>query len=228
MTVDTLICVHSTDKKHDKLLIEAVRSVLTGSVQPDNLVIVFDACHPGTEKEIAEVFDEDSLFDYIPLRNTKYIPVTKAVKQGLAVAKNFGLKFCTSDIITYCDADDCWLNSKLELQKKFIEDSGVDFCFTQSWDVRADGALVPNCFPVGYATTHEQIESKIFSENCLCHGSAAIKRSVLEALGGYNADRRLLGREDWDLWQRAFQSGYKFFNIPERLYCYSLGTSVER
>jgi glycosyltransferase EpsE len=229
MTADTLICVHSTTPKNDFLLQEAVRSVLRSSVRPDNLVIVYDACWEDTQKNLESIFDDTiHYWDYVELRSTHYIPVSKPMKQGLAVAKNFGLKFCTSDIVTYCDADDTWINSKLELQKKFMEDSGVDFCFTQSWDIRSDYALVPNCFPVCYANTHEKIASKIFTENCLCHGSMAAKRSVLEALGGYNTDRRFLGREDWELWQRAFQAGYKFFNIPERLYCYRLGTSVER
>jgi len=229
MTVDTLICVHSTTPKNDSLLQGAVRSVLGSSVRPDNLIIVYDACWEDTQKTLESVFDDSiHYWDYVELGPTRYIPVSKPIKQGLAVAKNFGLKFCTSDIVTYCDADDEWMNSKLELQKKFIEDSGVDFCFTQSWDIRSDYALVPNCFPVGYANTHEKIAEKIFTENCLCHGSMAAKRSVLEALEGYNTDRRFLGREDWELWQRAFQAGYKFFNIPERLYCYRLGTSVER
>jgi glycosyltransferase involved in cell wall biosynthesis len=202
---------------------------MRGSAKPDNLVIVYDACHVDCQKNLEGLFDDTiHYWDHVPLGTTHYVPVSKPIKQGLAVAKNFGLKFCTSDIVTYCDADDEWINSKLEIQKKFMEDSGVDFCFTQSWDIRSDGALVPNCFPVGYANTHEKIAEKIFSENCLAHGSMAAKRSVLEALGGYNTDRRFLGREDWEMWQRAFQSGYKFFNIPERLYCYRLGTSVER
>jgi hypothetical protein len=120
------------------------------------------------------------------------------------------------------------MNSKLEIQSKWCNDQNTDFCFTQSWDIRSDGILVPNCFPIGYATNHDDIFNKIHQENCLCHGSAMIKRSVIEALGGYNTDRRVLGAEDWDLWQRGFREGYRFYNIPERLYCYRLGSSVAR
>lgn len=223
MTVDTLICVHSQDEAHDRLLIQAMGSVLTGSVLPNKLVVVFDACWDKTQKTI------DDVFDSYALNGVEYVPVAKSMKQGLAIAKNFGLKFCTSEYVTYCDADDMWLNSKLELQSKYCENSNIDFCFTQSWDVIGPkDILVPNCFPVGHATTHEAILARIGGENILCHGSAMIRRSALEALGGYNTDRRLLGREDWDLWIRGFQAGFRFYNIPERLYCYRLGTSVAR
>jgi glycosyltransferase involved in cell wall biosynthesis len=229
MTIDTLICVHSTDNQHDLLLQEAVRSVVSSSLKPNNLIIVYDACWENTQKHTEYLFDEAiHPWDQIHLGTINYIPVSKAIKQGLAVAKNFGLKFCTSDFVTYCDADDRWINSKLEIQAKWVEDHNIDFCFTQSWDIREDGALVPNCFPIGYADYHRYINDKIWKENCLCHGSAMLRRSAIEALGGYNTDRRVLGMEDWDLWQRAFKAGFTFHNIPERLYCYRLGTSVAR
>lgn len=222
MTIDTLICVHSKDTDHDAMLQDGMRSVLENSVKPNNLVVVYDACWGHTQEYI------ENWLAHRDIGSVKYIPVAKTVKQGLAVAKNFGLKFCTSDWITYCDADDRWMNSKLEIQSKWCEEYDTDFCFTQSWDIRPDGILVPNCFPVGYAENHEHIAKKIFSENCLCHGSAMIKRSAIEVLGGYNTDRKVLGMEDWDLWKSAFIAGYKFHNIPERLYCYRLGSGVAR
>ncbi len=224
MTVDTLICVHSITAKNDQLLNAAITSVLTGSVKPDNLVVVYDACWQYTQHYIEDAHDFPLLIEGV-----NYIPVAKSVKQGLAVAKNFGLKFCTGDWVSFLDADDMYFPSKLELQKKYAENNPkTDLIFCQAWDVRQDRIPVPNCFPIGYATTHEQIKSKIFTENCLCHGTAFIKKTVLESLGGYNTDRRVLGAEDWDLWQRAFQAGFIFHNIPERLYYYSLNTGVSR
>ena len=227
MTIDTLICVHSQDEEHDNLLVDAIESIVYGSLKPNRLVIVYDACWEKTRNLIEERLDGTHPLA-IPLFNIEYVPIAKIVKQGLAVAKNFGLKFCTSEWVTYCDADDKWMNSKLEFQSQACINFAADLCFTQSWDIRSDGALVPNCFPIGYATSHAEIIRKIRQENCLCHGSAMIRRSVLEELGGYNTDRKVLGAEDWDLWQRAFNQGYHFYNVPERLYCYRLGTSVAR
>ncbi len=156
----------------------------------------------------------------------------KGEKDGLASAKNFGINCINNvkpvDWIAYLDADDQWMHAKLEVQRNFMLDNPeVDFCFTECWD-HENGVLKPNCFPIGKYNTHEQIEGRIYQENCLGHGSAMIRMEAMNALGGYNTDKRYLGREDWELWQRAIANGYRFAKVPERLYCYSMGTSVAR
>ena len=55
-----------------------------------------------------------------------------------------------------------------------------------------------------------------------------INKNALLSLGGYSEGSHVLGCEDWDLWSRAIHEGYVFGKVPERLYIYSLGTSVER
>jgi len=52
-----------------------------------------------------------------------------------------------------------------------------------------------------------------------------IKKKVLDNLNGYN---NIKGMEDWDLWKRAINEGYLFKQLPERLYVYTLNTSVDR
>ena len=49
-----------------------------------------------------------------------------------------------------------------------------------------------------------------------------IKKSCLDKLGGYPEKK---GMEDWELWNRAINEGYKFYQIQERLYIYRLNTS---
>jgi trans-2-enoyl-CoA reductase len=55
-----------------------------------------------------------------------------------------------------------------------------------------------------------------------------IRANAIKDLGGYREVPEVLGKEDWDLWQRALMKGYIFAKVPERLYVYSMGTSVER
>jgi len=149
-------------------------------------------------------------------------------KQGLAAAKNFGLARCSGDWVAYLDADDQLIDSKLEVQRQWtLENPDVDFCGTEAWDLDEQG-MRPNCFKVGQYQTHDQIATRLQHENVMCHGSMMIRRIALESLKGYSQDRVLLGREDWDLWKRAIAAGFKFSKVPERLYVYSLGTSVPR
>ena len=66
---------------------------------------------------------------------------------------------------------------------------------------------------------------EIFSENILTHGSMMVKKKCLDSLGGYNDVR---GMEDWDLWKRAINNNFIFHQLPNRLYIYTLNTSIER
>ena len=85
--------------------------------------------------------------------------------------------------------------------------------------------MIPGFSYVGQYETHEQIYNRIFQENVMTHGSMLIRKKALDELGGYNDVR---GAEDWDLWKRAISAGYKFYQIQERLYMLTMGTSVAR
>jgi glycosyltransferase involved in cell wall biosynthesis len=192
------------------------------------LIVVLDECVESSKSLVQ---------DFLLLHAKTKLPftlVTKRRKEGLAKAKNVGLELCTGDWITYCDADDQWLPCKLEVQEKAIEEQAADICFTQAWD-SYDGLWKPNCFEIGQYRTHEEIKGRIFQENVLCHGSAMFRKSlydtVVETHGHfYSEDERYLGKEDWELWQRimVMHRSVEFYNVPERLYVYSMGTSVER
>jgi len=216
-TISVLICCHSVDHEHDMLLQQALES-LTRQTYPDfETILVLDECWDET-KSIANHY-----LDVLTLKIYE-----RPHKQGLAVAKNFGIARCNGQWIAYLDADDEWMDCKLEQQRNFLlENTGVDFCFTEAWD-KIGGVLFPNCFAVGQYRIHSQIAAAIRRENVVCHGSALIRKLALDSLGGYKTDRTLLGREDWDLWQRAIANGFTFAKIPERLYIYSMGTSVIR
>ncbi len=222
MRISTLICVHSTTEQNDLMFERALESIARQSRRPDELVVVLDECWDSTISSLDMYLDT---FDALAI-------VEKPKKEGLAAAKNFGLQHVTGDWVTYCDADDEWITSKLELQAAFVsrpqDNPAVDFLFTESWDRDAEGVIRPNCFYIGQYQTNEDIHAALPHENVLCHGSAMIRTEALRTLGGYFTSRDVLGREDWNLWLRAKVSGFRFYKIPERLYIWSHGTSVAR
>ena len=85
--------------------------------------------------------------------------------------------------------------------------------------------LIESCFSLGTNENHEEISKNIYQENFLTHGSMMIKKTCLDKLGGY---RDIKGTEDWDLWKRAIEMGFKFHQLQERLYIYRIGTSTIR
>lgn len=218
MKISTLICVHSTTLNNDRLLSRAASSIVSQTRKPDEVIVVLDECWPGTRDALS------GLEDHIP--EVKLLEKPK--KEGLAVAKNFGLEHVTGDYVTYCDADDEWFPCKLEVQLAYHAEAPVHFQFTEAWDRCEDGNLRPNCFRVGQYRTNLEIAQALTRENVLAHGTAMIFMEAIKALGGYPIGRQHLGREDWSLWQLASNRGFSFFKVPERLYCYSLNTSVPR
>jgi len=51
-----------------------------------------------------------------------------------------------------------------------------------------------------------------------CHAPCMIRRNVLEEVGGYTVDKKLLRVEDYHLWFKIYSKGYKGYNINEALY----------
>lgn len=219
LKISCLICVHSTNYQYDHLLRRCLLSVINQSRPPNEIIIVLDSCWPNTQNFINELWRETHCSIEL-----KLITHTKS---GLADAKNEGIKHCSGDWICYCDADDYWHNTKLEIQENFVKNisSEYDIIATESWDVNQNGFIYPNCFLIGQYRTHEQIASRLRSENVICHGSVLIRKSIFDKLSGYSDNK---GREDYDLWLHALAYGFKFYKIPERLYYWSHGTSVAR
>ena len=114
-----------------------------------------------------------------------------------------------------------------EKQLEFINNNDVDFLGTQSWNNTKNNEheLIESCFSLGTNENHEEISKNIYQENFLTHGSMMIKKTCLDKLGGY---RDIKGTEDWDLWKRAIEMGFKFHQLQERLYIYRIGTSTIR
>ena len=216
-TISVLVCVHSRDHDHDMLLQRALESLVRQTYAQFETVVVLDECWEDTKGLVAS---------YASVLDIRIFE--RPHKRGLAVAKNFGLRRCYGDWIAYLDADDQWMDCKLAVQRQWLLDhSDVDFCGTNAWDL-IDGVMVPNCFTTQQYITHKEIVKRLPQENVLCHGSMMIRKIALESLNGYSTERSCLGEEDWVLWQRAVAAGFRFGKVPERLYIYSLGTSVPR
>jgi glycosyltransferase involved in cell wall biosynthesis len=216
MKLTILICVHSINEFYDMLLNKSINSLVNQTYKNFKTIIVLDECWDYTQKMI-------ELANY----NLDLTILKKDKKQGLSYAKEFGLKHVETEWVGFLDGDDLYLPDKIEKQLHYIENNEIDFLATHAWNITGinDDNLLPSCFDVNDNITHLDIFNKIFSENVLTHGSMLVRKNALLELGGY---RDIKGMEDWDLWQRAINNGYKFYQIPERLYIYRLNTSIIR
>jgi len=214
--VTVLICVHSNNDFHDDLLDRSINSLVNQTYKNFKTLIVLDECWVKTKQLIENK-------DY----KLKIKIVEKEKKDGLYSAKNLGLSLIDTEWVSFLDGDDLYIDTKLEEQILFIENNEVDFLGTHSWNINQndDQNLFDSCFDSNSFLSHDEIKNKIFYENILTHGSMMIKKKCLDELGGY---QNFKGYEDWDLWKRAINKGYRFYQMNKRLYIYRLNTSVQR
>jgi glycosyltransferase involved in cell wall biosynthesis len=217
MTLTILICVHSTNKFHDLLLDRSIQSLVNQTYNNFKTLIVLDQCWDKTKELI-----ESSNY------NLDLTILIKNKKEGLSYAKNFGLQHINTEWVGFLDGDDLYLPTKIETQINHISNNDVDFLGTHRFHIgpHDDNKTHNGDFKdVNKYITHSEIKDYLPYENMLTHGSMIIRKKCLDELGGYNNIR---GMEDWDLWKRGMDKGYKFYQIPERLYKYRENTSVPR
>lgn len=212
-----LICVHSINEHYDKLLLRSLDSIKEQTYKNFKVLIVLDRCHTNTLKLINE---------------KKYEFIIDVVENnvaggGLSYVKNMGINLIDTEYVTYLDADDFIEKTKFEKQINFmINNPDVDVTSTMGYTF--EGLEIRNLkedlYLVGQYETNDQILNRIYSENMIYHGSIMAKTKILKE-NKYNSNFYRV--EDWELWRRLLSLGYKFYTIQERLYYYSLDSSIK-
>ncbi len=139
--------------------------------------------------------------------------VRSAKNQGLSLALNLGLKFCTSPYIARMDGDDIALPNRLEKQLRFLEmnpDIALVGCETVAIDLHG--------YPLhGLGISRKPITPEAISRTMLiaspCLHIWLARREVYDALSGC----REMSAEDYDFLLRSIIAGYRSSNLPEAL-----------
>jgi len=182
----------------------AVESVINQTLRPKQIVMVVDG-YIGDElrQVIVDLKNAYEIFEVVEIENNV----------GLGKALNEGSKFCKYDFIARMDSDDISKPDRFEKEMKCFENdeelSVVGSC-GQEFFVEEKNLAGIKFVP----QTHEEIVKFMRSRCPFCHMSVMIKKSILEAAGGY---KHWHYAEDYYLWIRMFLVGAKFHNIQENL-----------
>ena len=226
-TIDILIPAYIPEEKYKHLLQRAITSLEKQTYKNFGVICVLNGCYCDYQK-IIEFIKTD--LDIVYLKQDG--------KTSGAIARNFAISKSNAGLIAQIDVDDQYHPKKIERQiKYFLNNPDIDFVGTLAWEFHSKEKIIPSCFKEGQYEHHKDIVKRLSKENVMCHGSVMFKRDSFNKINGYNEIRkpdtfwpeyRAFMNEDWDLWIRAVWAGCKFYNIPERLYYWSAGTSVER
>ena len=225
--IDVIMPAYLPSENHHKLFHRAIRSLENQTYKNFNVIVVLNGCYTEYQNIIESV--KTSL-------NIEWLTIEG--KASGAIARNKGIKHSNAEFIAQLDADDQYHPEKIEKQIKFFKNNPeYSFVGTLAYDFRSENEITDSCFKQGQYQKHIDIARALHRENIMSHGSIMFRRADFLTLGGYNEDHKpgsfwpqYQGPmwEDWDLWKRAVKNGFKFYNIPERLYYWSVGTGVER
>ncbi|MBI1964194.1 MAG: glycosyltransferase [Candidatus Rokubacteria bacterium] len=163
----------------------AVASVLAQTAPDLELIVVDDGSTDGTPATLAAVRDPR-------------LVVVRQAREGLTRALNRALRLARAPLLARLDADDLALPERLARQREFLDaHPEVGLLGTGAREVDAEGREVGRVAP---PADDAAIRRALIRGNPFVHSSVMLRRSALDAAGGY--DERLAVAQDYDLWMR--------------------------
>ena len=106
-----------------------LRSVLSQSSQPHEIIVVDDGSADGTETVVGAFG-----------ARVRYVRQENA---GVSAARNHGARLATGEYLAFADSDDLWHPRKLEVQLTALRTSGAHWSITGCDVIGFDGAVIP-------------------------------------------------------------------------------------
>lgn len=184
----------TTYKREPEIIVRAVRSVLSQTYEPLEIIVVDDSPETFPQREQAAVAVQALS------AGIRYIKHPR--NMGACAARNTGISAARGAFAAFLDDDDEWLPEKLEKQMAVITaDTAVGLVYC--------GAVTVNQVSGETTVQKTQYQSgklyeKLVYENFI--GSTSfplIRMSCLQAAGGF--DPLMQSAQDYDLWTRISQ-----------------------
>ena len=185
---------------------EAIRSVEAQSYRDWEVVVADDASSDGTP----QVLDT--------LRSERVTTLRSDVNLGPAGARNLALEHARGELIAFLDADDWWEPEFLAAHIRAF-DGGGERVGIVTGDARV---VTPAGFEPGTYRDLHPAGSEIGLADVLHRNpifvSSLVPRAALDEVGWFDPEIR--GAEDFDLWLRILEAGWRAIAIPEALAVY--------
>jgi glycosyltransferase involved in cell wall biosynthesis len=185
---------------HGRYIHEAIDSVLNQTHQNFEIIVVNDgSTAPDTIAVIKKV-------------NHPKIKVVHTTNQGLASARNNGIREAQSEILLPLDADDKIAPTYIEKAITVLKndrDVGIVYCNLEFFGTKSGKYILPEF----------SIARLLFENLIFC--TAFFYRKDWEKVNGFNPNMKY-SCEDWDFWLSMAANGNKVYRIPEFLFYYRM------
>ena len=195
---------------HAAFIGDGIRSILEQSFQDFEILITDDASQDNSVVVIRQFSDPRISLEVFP-RN-----------RGFSAALNAAIKRSRGELISVLGSDDYFLPGTFRKQIEVLSSrSDIAAVFGMPKVVDQRGAPLrggygefTNPFPDRTPSRKDWLRHFFFKQNCLCHPSVMIRRSVHDEVGLY--DPRLLGLADQDMWVRVCMR-HEILLMPDEL-----------
>jgi glycosyltransferase involved in cell wall biosynthesis len=171
-----------------------------------------------TDFEVLVVDDASDTPVHLPLDGRVEL-VRRSQRGGAAGARNEGVARANGEWVVFLDDDDAWLEPRLARLADAIAAHPTWSLVTTDADIQREGRSVGSWYNGREVPEHDQL-AELLGRNYV-YGSAAVRRSYLDQVGGF--DESLTLREDYDLWLRLVEAGAVVGIVPEKLAVYRQG-----
>lgn len=194
-----------------KTILETLHSISQQTHAALDIIVVDDGSSDETAAIARAWCREDPRFRVVSKPN-----------EGVASARNAGIRASKGEFIAFIDADDLWHPTKIAKQLAALLASGPDTALVYSPFrlIDADGRVLAS--PHKYGVNGWVIHRHFFT-NLVGNGSALlIRKRVLEEFGGFDPSLRDLGAEGCEdlLLQLRIATRYRFGEVSEYLVGY--------
>lgn len=125
-------------------LSEAIESCRSQTYKDIEIIVVNDGSKDSTDRLMQYYVKKDNRIKYI-----------STVNQGIAKARNTGLRHATGDLIAVMDSDDICAPDRIKKAVKAIEKYGVDFIYTSYYRADSRGMVQDGITPTAKLTAEE-------------------------------------------------------------------------
>lgn len=185
-----------------------IESILAQTFDDFEFIIIDD----GSTDETAYIVDIIGRRDRrVKLVSRRHTGAVKALVDGSELARG--------RFIARMDADDVAMPERLELQVALLENHPETAVVGSRVEIVADRPLRSGMKRyerwINALVTNDQIVRELFVESPLPHPSVTLRRDAFRAVGGYRVQPNW--PEDYDLWMRFWEAGYKMEKTAETL-----------
>lgn len=190
---------------------ETFQSVVAQDFTDWEIIFVND----GSTDNTAEVLDSLAAQD-------SRVVVVRQENGRQGKARNHGISKAQAEWVAFLDADDLWPSNKLSQQLSITQKANADLSFTNGY-ICLNNEMSLRQYQFGVKDEiflGEDGVQQFHGQNKIPTSSVLVKKSAIQAVGGFRENLDIQNCEDYLLWTQLLVSGFKLIGISEPLLFY--------